>query len=184
MHQRRPYLFRLLIVSAISLVFALAFNEITFFLQKGPADRSPQTIQLVIPAGTAEMVKAGQDEPTIPNEMTFVVGDVLEVKNEDVVSHQLGPVWVPPGATGKLVMNKEDHEAYDCSFTTHKYLGLDVTAATTFGTRLAALLLTAPTIAVLLFLYSLAIWPIQRPEAKTGVASAVESTPGGVSTQL
>jgi hypothetical protein len=184
MRQRHPYLFRLLIVAAISLVFALAFNEITFFMQKGPTDRSPQTIQLVIPAGTAEMVKAGQDEPTIPSQMTFVIGDVLVVKNEDVVSHQLGPVWVPPGATGKLVMNKEDHAAYDCSFTTHKYLGLDVTAATTMGTRLAALLLTAPTIGALLFLYSLAIWPIQRPETAGGAGSAVEVKPGGVSTQL
>jgi hypothetical protein len=180
MRQRHPYVFRLLIVSAISLVFALAFNEITFYLQKGPTDRAPQTIRLVIPAGTAEMVKSGQDEPTIPSEMNFVIGDVLEVKNEDVVSHQLGPVWVPPGATGRLVMDKADRTAYDCSFTTHKYLGLEVTSATTLATRLTALFLTAPTIGVLLFLYSLAIWPIQRPQAVPGANSSAEVTPGGV----
>jgi hypothetical protein len=158
----RPYLIRLGIVSLISLVFAVIFNEATYMLQKEPSDRAPTTIQLVIPAGTAERVGAGQPVPSIPEEMIFVIGDVLEVVNQDSISHQLGPIWVPAGATGSLVMDKVDRVSYSCSFKTQKYLGLEVRPPTTISTRIAALGLTVPTLAALLFLYSLAAYPMDR----------------------
>src|SRR4030042_5805959 len=114
-----PYLMRLVVVLAISLVFAFLFNEITYRMQKERTDRAPKTIQLVIPEGTAAQVEAGQDPTSIPSEMVFVTGDVLEVVNEDKVPHQLGRIWVPPGSTGRLVMEKADKLAYSCSFQTH-----------------------------------------------------------------
>ena len=160
--QVRPYLIRLGIILVISTVFALAFNEATYLLYKADTDRQPKTIQLVIPPGTAEKVAAGEPVTEIPEEMTFVVGDVLEVKNEDSVAHQLGPIWVPPNSTGKLVMDKAEKLAYDCSFQSTQYLGLDIYTPTTLGTRLTGLVIAAPSIAALLFVYSLAAWPIGK----------------------
>jgi hypothetical protein len=93
--------------------------------------------------------------------MVFVVGDVLEVRNEDAVGHQLGPTWTPPGAVSKLVMEQASRTAADCSFSSSGAMGLDVRPATTMGTRLTGLFLTMPTLAVLLFLYSLAAYPIR-----------------------
>ena len=157
----RPYLIRLAIVMAISLVFALVFNEITYLISKDPADRAPKTITLVIPAGTAERIASGNELRIFPDEITFVVGDVLEVVNEDIEPHQMGPVFVPAGTTGSMVLNQAKKMSVDCTFQSSRYLGLDIRPATTLGTRIAGLFITAPTLAALLFLYSLAAYPIK-----------------------
>ena len=157
----RPYLVRLGVVIVISLVFTAVFNEGVVQFQRVNYDRAPQVIELVIPAGTSKQVGAGQNEPVIPAEMSFVIGDTLQVKNEDSVSHQLGPIWVPAGTTASLVMGQADKLAYSCSFTVSRYLNIDVYPPTTLGTRLAALIVAGPTTAALLFLYSLLMFPIR-----------------------
>lgn len=159
-----PYFKRLLVVLGISLVLVLTINEVFFLLQKDKNDRAPQTMQLVIPEGTAELIEIGQAPPSIPEEMVFVVGDVLEVVNEDNVDHQLGPIWVPPGATGSLKLEDANKYAYSCSFAPSRYLGIDVREATTVGTRLVALLFATPPMAIFLFLYSLLVFPIKPKE--------------------
>jgi hypothetical protein len=166
----KAYLLRLGIIGVISIVFALAFNEITYRLQKDHTDRAPHTIQLVIPDGTARLIEAGQNPVSIPEEMVFVTGDVLEVVNMDSAPHQLGPIWVPPGSTGRLVMEKAEKLAYTCSFQTDQYLGLDIRPPTTLGTRLVALSLSAPTVAALLFLYSLLVYPLKIQAANASTA--------------
>jgi hypothetical protein len=157
----RPYLNRLVIVLIISLIFAVGFNEISFLLQKDKYDRAPETVTLVIPQGTAAQVQAGEDVPSIPSEMVFVLGDVLSVRNEDDVSHQLGPIWVPPGTTGSLVMEQAQNIVLSCSFATSRYLGLDVRQPTTMGIRLIGLGISVPTMAALIFIYSLLVYPIK-----------------------
>jgi len=156
----KPYLVRFAIVLAISATIVGLFNEVSFILQKDKYDRAPETIQIVIPYGTAEKVEAGEDVVSIPDEMVFVIGDVLEVKNNDGVSHQLGPIWVPSGATGRLVMEEIDKLAYSCSFQTSRYLGLDVRAPTTISTRMTGLILATPTMTALIFIYSLVVFPV------------------------
>lgn len=162
----RPYLKRLIIVMVISVVLTLGFNEVTYLGQKEAYDRPPQTVTLVIPPGTAQRVAAGGSEPGIPAEMIFVVGDMLEVKNEDSVDHQLGPIWVPPGTTGSLVMKEVNNLVYSCSFQPSRYLGIDVREPTTWTIRLIGLALAAPTFGVLAFLYSLLIFPLDKPLKK------------------
>ena len=160
----RPYLIRLGIIFLISLLITIAFNEISYALQKDQYDRAPKTVQLVIPKGTAKDVEAGKNLDALSEEQVFVVGDVLEVVNQDDVSHQLGPIWVPPGTTGRLVMENIGKLAYSCSFSTTQYLGLDIREPTTLGTRLVALSFAAPTMTVLIFVYSLAALPIKDKE--------------------
>lgn len=158
----RPYIKRLVLVVALSVVAVILFNEGAFLLQKDEYDRAPRTVQLIIPDGTAEKVAEGEEVPSIPAEMVFVIGDVLEVVNLDTVSHNLGPVWVPPGSTGKLVMEQAQDFQYSCSFQPTRYLGLDVRQPTTLSTRITAILIAAPTVAVLGFLYSLLMFPLDK----------------------
>jgi hypothetical protein len=156
-----PYVVRLVISILISLVGVAAISEGAFLFQKEKYDRSPRTIQMVIPEGTAERLAVGESIDSIPENMVFVMGDVLEVVNQDAVSHQLGPVWVPAGAAGQLELNEPNRYAYSCSFSNSRYLGLDVRKPTTLSTRLAALALAAPPTAAFLFIYGLLVFPIK-----------------------
>jgi len=60
-----------------------------------------------------------------------------------------------------MVLDKAKKMSVSCSFQSSRYLGLDIRPATTIGTRIAGLIVTAPTLAALLFLYSLAAYPIK-----------------------
>lgn len=160
----RPYAIRLLFSLVVSILLAAAINEGIYLIQREPHDRPPKTMQIVVPAGTADRIAAGEAGPVLPENEVFVVGDILEVKNEDSVSHQLGPIWVPAGASSRLVLDKPERYSYACSFSTSQYFGLDVREATTLGTRITALAISAPSIAVFIFIYGLLVYPIKPGE--------------------
>lgn len=156
---------RLIITLLISLALVWAGSEVAFYFLKENTDRLPEQIELVIPPGTADKVAAGEPVPSIPDEMTFVLGDTLIVKNEDSVDHQLGPLWIPPHSKASLVLDAADRYAYSCSFQSSRYLGLNVKQPTTWQTRLVALGFSVPATTAFFFIYSLALWPI-NPEPK------------------
>jgi len=164
--EHRPYILRLIVTLLMALTLVVLINEGFYLFQKEKTDRAPQTMQLVIPEGAAAKVALGEPVPSIPEDMVFVVGDVLEVKNEDTTDHQLGPIWVPAGSTGSLVLEDANKYSYSCSFTPSNYLGIDVRQATTFGTRLTALGIATPPMAVFLFIYSLLVFPINSEKVK------------------
>ena len=159
---KNQIILRIAIVLVLAIVAVAAINEGAFFLLKEKGDRAPETVELIIPEGTAERVAQGEQIPAIPEEMVFVIGDVLKVVNRDSVDHQLGPIWVPAGASGSIVLEQADKFAYRCSFQASRYLGLDVRVGTTVKSRVQALLLAAPPTAVFLFIYSLLIFPIKE----------------------
>jgi hypothetical protein len=140
----------------VGMIFAWVVSEISYSLldNKETLQREPQKVKLVVPYGTAEEVKNGQGNPTIPTDMVFVVGDLLVIKNEDVVAHQVGPLWVPPNTSGVLSLDKADKFAYECSFEPTKYLGLDVRERVTAGTRFQGLLSIALPSGMMLGVYS------------------------------
>ncbi len=160
-----PYLKRFAIVFLIALVFVGLFNEAMYYLQRDERDRPPQTIELVIPNGTAQRIAQGEEEVAIPEGMTFVIGDVLLVRNEDVVDHQLGPLWIPAGRSASLRFDTADKVAYECSFVVGNYFGIDILKPTTWTSRLLALAMAAPTLAMLLFVYSLVAVPLKTAPA-------------------
>ena len=164
----RPAILRLLMILAFSSIAVLALSELAFRLQPFNVDRGAQTIELTIPAGTAEKVAAGEPVPAIPTEMVFVLGDVLVVNNQDDVPHELGPLFVPAGSSASLPMDRADNFALNCSFSASNYLGLEVKAPTTWRTRLTGVLFAAPATAVMLFLYSLIVWPLQPATDDSG----------------
>jgi hypothetical protein len=169
---------RLVITFFISLILVWVGSEVAFYFLKENTDRVPEQIELVIPVGTADKVAAGEPIPSIPDEMTFVLGDTLIVNNEDTVDHQLGPLWIPPRSKASLVLDAAERYAYSCSFQTSRYLGLNVKQATTWQTRLVALGFSVPATTAFLFIYSLALWPINpKPEKKVGSAMELKEKP-------
>ncbi len=156
---RKELLIRMLIFLAIGLVASATFSEITFRLQADTTSRDPTTIQLIIPAGTAAKVAQGQS--VIPAGQMFVVGDTLQVKNEDSVTQTLGPLVIPPGATASMKLDQAGSLRYTCSFQPTKYYGIEVLQGLTFGMRMEASLLAGLPLGVLLGVYSLVVKPLK-----------------------
>ena len=162
---------RLIIVSLIAFVFVALINEGSHFLLKEKTDRAPEVIEIVIPAGTADRVDAGETVPTIPSEFVFVIGDTLMVSNEDSVPHELGPLWIPSGSSASLMMEDANKYTLGCTFQPSRYLDFDVRSRTTISSRIKAFALATPPTAVFLFLYSLVIFPL-KTDKEEEVASA------------
>lgn len=144
------------------LFLGLLISEIPFlFLQE--TARPPQEITLVIPQGTAEQVARGEQPPTIPENMSFVVGDTLVIRNEDSVDHKLGQLWIPANASAQLSLDQEESFAYECSFQPGNYFGLDVNQPLTLGTRIYGILYVGIPLGVLIALYIL-VMPVKNKE--------------------
>jgi hypothetical protein len=149
----------------IGMAFAWLLSELSFIFlnDKETLQREPQKVELVIPYGTAKHVEDGVYNQSIPTDMVFVEGDILVVKNEDVVAHQLGPLWVPPNTSGVLSLEQADKFAYECSFQPTKYLGLDVRKRVTVDTRFQGMLSIGLPSGMILGVYSYLI-PFRKKE--------------------
>jgi hypothetical protein len=154
---------RLLIIFVVSVVLVLIMGEVANNILPDTG-RAPEDVLLVIPAGTADKIARGEPEPTLPDQMRFVTGDVLIVQNDDSVDHELGPLFIPAGTSASLVMEEAAHYDYTCSFQPSQFLGLAVTEATDLNVRIIAVLYVAPATAIFIFIYSLALRPLYKPE--------------------
>jgi len=164
MSLRKDLILRMFFFVLIGVVAAAIFSEVTFRLQGNSTSRDPKTILLVIPPGTAAKVAQGQG--VLPAGQVFVVGDTLQVKNEDSVTQTLGPLVIPPGASASMKLNQIGSLSYTCSFQPKKYYGIEVQPALTFWMRLEASLLAGLPLGVLLGVYSLVVKPL-KPKAVT-----------------
>ena len=156
---------RLLLSLAIGMLLGLAVYPATQLFLGDLAERPPQAIELTIPAGTAERVAAGEASPSIPSGLEFVVGDTLVVHNQDSVSHELGPIWVPAGGTGQLAIGRASTTSYACSFRPSGTFDLRVRPRASNAARAVAALSTGLPIGVLIAAYSLVMWPLAKPSA-------------------
>ena len=153
---------RIVISMLIGIVVGVAISEFSFiFLQE--TARPPHEVILTIPAGTAEKVARGEQPPSIPQDMVFVVGDTLVVKNEDVANHKLGQLWIPANSSAQLALNEEQNMAFECSFQPGNYFGLDVRQSLTFGTRVYGGLYAGIPLGILILVYSFVI-PAKKTE--------------------
>ena len=153
---------RILISLLIGIAIGAALSEITYFFLRETA-RAPKAIVLTIPAGTAEQVARGEQPPTLPENMIFVVGDLLVVENNDSADHKLGPLWIPANTSAQLALSQKENLAYECSFQPGRYLGLDVREPLTMSTRIYGILYAGIPMAVLIALYSFA-FPAKKKE--------------------
>jgi len=153
---------RILFSLLIGLLIGVVVSEIPFLFLRETA-RPPQEIILTIPAGAADQVARGQQPPSIPESMIFVVGDILVVQNQDVVDHKLGPLWIPANSSARLSLDREESLAFECSFQSDNYLGLDVHQPLTLSTRIYGILYVALPMAILIALYSF-VMPSKKKE--------------------
>lgn len=158
MHLRSFPIKKILISGMLGLLIGVAISEVPFLFLRETA-RPPQEIVLTIPAGTSEQVARGEQPPSIPENMTFVVGDRLVVRNEDKVDHKLGPLWIPANSSAQLALDQEESLAFECTFQPGNYFGLDVREPLTPRTRLFGILYVAVPMAILIALYSLVLPP-------------------------
>lgn len=152
---------RILLSLGFGLLIGVTVSEVPFLFLRETA-RPPREIVLTIPSGTSEQVARGEQPPSIPENMTFVVGDRLVVTNEDVVDHKLGPLWIPANSSAQLSLDQEENLAYECSFQPGKYFGLDVREPLTPRTRIFGIIYVALPMAILFALYSLVITPKKK----------------------
>jgi hypothetical protein len=167
---RKTVLIRFLICIAAGILVAIPLNEVGFLIQGNTTSRPARTVVLDIPAGTATEVAQGTG--VLPQNMVFVLGDTLVVNNRDSVAHTLGPLFIPPGSTASLKLNRTGNLTYLCTFQPTKYQGLDVQDALTLATRIEGILIAGIPLGVLVALYSLILRPIKKAAAPTGQAQS------------
>ena len=73
---------RIAISMLLGVLLAAITSELAYQVLKRE-NRAPQQIEMVIPAGTASQVSEGETPPSLPEDMTFVVGDTLVIVNLD-----------------------------------------------------------------------------------------------------
>lgn len=161
------FLRRLFGLLLVSLLLVLAMSEGFYFFIRNDSERAPQTFEITIPAGTAAKITAGESGPEIPNTV-FVVGDTLTVHNLDNTSHELGPIWLPPGTSGSLALGEANDFIFNCSFQSTQFLGLTVRDATTWTSRLSALWYGTPPIWMFLLVYSFVLYPLKGSDDEDG----------------
>jgi hypothetical protein len=153
---------RVAISLLLGLMAGVAITEIPIFLFNEP-ERAPKEIVIVVPKGTAEQVARGEQPPSIPQTMTFVVGDTLTVKNEDTVDHKLGPLRIAPGESASLLLDRAESLVYECSFQPGNYFGMDILGPLTLSAHLSSILGTGLPLGILLAVYSFAL-PAKKKE--------------------
>ncbi|HSK88788.1 MAG TPA: hypothetical protein VK880_10540 [Anaerolineales bacterium] len=154
---------RILFSIVIALLLGALISEVPFlFLQE--TARPPREVILTIPAGTAEQIARGEQSPSIPENMTFVVGDRLVVRNEDSADHKLGPLWIPANSSAQLALDQEQSLAYECTFQPGQYFGLDVREPLTPSTRIYGIVYVALPMAILILLYSFIFTPKKKED--------------------
>ncbi len=153
---------RLAIFVLAGLALGAVLSEAAFhFLDTGET-RPPQVIELDIPPGTAAEVSAGRSDPSLPTSLTFVLGDTVLVRNEDSVVHTLGPVLIPPGASGTMKLDSPQYSAVSCSFQPSQYLGLTIASPLNGSTRLVGILEAGLPMGFLFALYGLFAFPVKK----------------------
>ena len=152
---------RMVITMLLGILMGIGVNEISFLFTKSEAGRAPERVELLIPKGTAEKIANGTASSNIPDNIVFVVGDTLVVKNEDVVDHHLGPLYIPSGTSASLILTDANNLAYSCSFVPTRYIGLDVREAVDFSTRLYGVFIAGIPLGFLIAVYSFLVWPIK-----------------------
>jgi len=144
---------------AIGILISWIANELSFYFLKSDSARAPETIELVIPAGTAQQIRSGSAAPSIPEGMVFVVGDTFVVRNMDTQNHQLGPLFIPAGSSATMTFETPQKYSYACSFSSAEFLGIDVQLPITAWTRLTGAVLAGLPLGVLIALYGLVARP-------------------------
>jgi hypothetical protein len=157
---KKAYFRRIFGSMLVGLLISGLVSEVAFRSMGNTSSRSPQTVELIIPAGTTDKVSKGQS--VISDDLIFMVGDTLKLLNQDSTAHTFGPLFIPPGSTASLNLDTPKNMAYACSFDPSQFFGLDVREGLTLGTRINGILLAGIPMGLLLSVYSIIAWPFKK----------------------
>lgn|GEM_PF-166083 len=76
---------------------------VALWIFAGPG-RTPERREIVIPAGTADLIAAGQNPLDLPANWSFRSGDVLVLDNRDDVGHYVGAWFSPYGEVTEITV--------------------------------------------------------------------------------
>jgi len=164
--------FRIIVPVLMGFAIGFVMSEGPALWVNDPTSRPIQTIELVIPDGTADRVAAGEAPPAIPVGLKLATGDTLLVRNQDRVSHQLGPMWIPAGSTARLVFPRTVSSRYSCSFTAVGTFGIQVEQRLTGFERFVFCLVAGLPFAGLLAVVSVFLWFSQKSPPRSGAGEA------------
>ena len=157
---KKDFFWRIFGSMLVGILISGLVSEIAFRSMGNTSSRPPQIVELVIPAGTSEKVSKGQS--VISDGLIFMVGDTLELINQDSIAHTFGPLFVPPGSSASLILDTPESLAFSCSFEPTQFFGLDVREGLTLGTRINGILLAGIPMGLLLSVYSVIAWPFKK----------------------
>lgn len=144
---------RVLLSFLLGLVLAAITTELSYALLK-KENREPMVVEMTIPAGTAEMIRAGEAPLEIPKDMRFVVGDTLKVINQDSENHQLGPLWIPANSSASQKLETEENMVVECTFQAGNYMGITVQEPVTWRTRISGIFFAGFPLGMMFAVYS------------------------------
>lgn len=144
---------RIIFAFALGVAFGALMTELAYLSLK-KENREPTLIELVIPAGTAELIRQGGIPLEIPRDMRFVVGDTLKVINQDNENHQLGPLYIPAQSSASLKLDAEENMVFECSFQVGNYLGITVQEPVTWRTRISGYFFSGFPLGMIFAVYS------------------------------
>ncbi len=76
---------------------------VALWIFAGPG-RTPERREILIPAGTADLIAAGQNPLDLPANWSFRSGDVLVLDNRDDVGHYVGAWFSPYGEVTEVTV--------------------------------------------------------------------------------
>lgn len=145
---------RLGITFVISMIFAFLVAEVSYQFAKGSDEREPRQIEILIPPGTADAIAQGRPGPGLPD-MRFFEGDQILVRNMDSVSHQLGPLWIPPNSSSVLTLDRPSNYSLTCSFQASQSVDIEVVARAKPSDRVLGILSIGLPTWMLVWVYTL-----------------------------
>ena len=110
------------ITVAVVIVFSVATGDSTSVTAGNGKVWSYQ-----IPNGTKERIDKGLlTEDYFPEQLTIAVGDTVEIVNQDVAIHSVGPFTVRPGETQKMVFVDPGYYFGACTVGLHETVTITV----------------------------------------------------------
>jgi hypothetical protein len=163
---QKKLIIRFIISMVVAFIFGFLVSEASFQILTRNTEREVADIQIVIPHGTAQRVEKGYPVPSIPESMISFEGDRIIVENNDEVSHQLGPIWVPADSSGVLTLEKPQTFSLACTFQPTKVMGIEVRPRLTNNIRFQGILAICLPSGILIWLFSIVVLPvnIKKPE--------------------
>ena len=110
------------ITFAIVIVFSMAISD-----SQTVTTGNGKVWSYQIPNGTKERIDKGLlTEDYFPEQLTIAVGDTVEIMNDDVAVHSVGPFTVRPGETQKMIFVDPGYYFGICTVGLHESVTITV----------------------------------------------------------